>query len=71
MDVARRQGIRHEVLSTNDLMERFPQFRWSGDELAYYEPEAGYVRPEACVAAQLVSRSWAVTSLACSRTRST
>ena len=32
---------------------RFPQFRLDGDEAAYYEPGAGFVRPERCVEAQL------------------
>jgi sarcosine oxidase len=53
IEVAKRQGIAHEVLDVAKLRERFPQFHLRGDETGYYEPEAGYVLPEACVATQL------------------
>jgi|APGre2960657468_1045069.scaffolds.fasta_scaffold04058_3 sarcosine oxidase len=51
--VAQRHGIRHEVLDAAALRERFPQFHWRGDELGCFEHEAGFVHPEACIAAQL------------------
>lgn len=50
---ADRFGIPHEVLSPDEIMARFPQFRLLGDEIGYFEPGGGYVRPERCVAAQL------------------
>lgn len=50
---ARRFGIRHELLQASDIRARFPQFAVAGNEVGYYEPEAGYLRPEACIAAQL------------------
>ena len=50
---AERYGIPHDVLDAEETMRRFPQFRLRGDELVYYEPGGGYVRPEACVRAQL------------------
>ena len=50
---AERYGIAHEVLSSDEVMQRFPQFRLRGDEIAYYEADGGYVRPERCVGAQL------------------
>jgi sarcosine oxidase len=53
IDVAKRHGIAHEVLDAARLSDRFPQFRLRGDETGYFEPEAGYVHPEACIAAQL------------------
>lgn len=51
--VARRFGVAHERLSNAELRERFDMF--SVDEVTegYYEPESGYVRVEAAVAAQL------------------
>lgn len=52
---AKRYAIPHEVLSAQEAMHRFPQFHLRGDELVYYEPGGGYVRPEACVRAQLVA----------------
>ena len=50
---AERYGIAHEVLSPDEVMHRFPQFRLEGHELAYFEAEGGFVRPERCVRAQL------------------
>jgi sarcosine oxidase len=53
IDVARRRGIRHEVLDAGTIAARFPQFALRGDERGYYEFEAGVLRPERCIAAQL------------------
>ena len=50
---ARRFGIPHEVLTPDEVSRRFPQCRLVGDETCYYEPGAGFLRPEACIAAQL------------------
>lgn len=50
---ARRFGIAHELLDAAAIRRRFPQFAVRDDEYGYYEPSAGHVRPEACVAAQL------------------
>jgi sarcosine oxidase len=46
-------GIEHEVLTVADVRDRFPQFRLSEDHQVYFEPGAGFVRPEAAIAAQL------------------
>jgi sarcosine oxidase len=51
--IAARHGIVHETLDGAELRRRFPMFTASEASRAYYEPEAGYVRPEAAVAAQL------------------
>ncbi|HEX3348785.1 MAG TPA: N-methyl-L-tryptophan oxidase [Acetobacteraceae bacterium] len=51
--LAERDGIAHELLSPDALMARFPQFRLRGDEIGYFEPEAGMLFPEACVRVQL------------------
>jgi sarcosine oxidase len=50
---ARRFGIAHESLGPAEVRARFPQFAIRDNELAHYEPEAGFLRPEACVSAQL------------------
>ena len=50
---ARRFGIAHEILDAAAIRRRFPVFRVRDDEAGYYEPDAGYLRPEACVRAQL------------------
>lgn len=51
--IAQRHGIAHEVLDTADLRRRYPQFKLRGDEFAYWERDAGFVRPEAAIGAQL------------------
>lgn len=51
--VARAHGIEHALLEAGAIAARWPQFALVGDEQGYFEPEAGYLRPEACVAAQL------------------
>ena len=50
---AERFNIDHEVLEPAEVMRRFPQFRLAGDETCYFEPGAGFLRPELCVATQL------------------
>lgn len=51
--VARANAIPHEALEADELRRRWPQMRLEGDEIASYEPSAGLVFPERCIAAQL------------------
>ena len=53
IDAARRHGIAHELLDAAAIRARFPQFEVEDGVLGYHEPEAGVLRPEACIAAQL------------------
>ncbi|GLK67064.1 N-methyl-L-tryptophan oxidase [Hansschlegelia plantiphila] len=46
-------GIEHETFGADEARRRFPQFAVAEDVQAYYEPRAGYVIPERCIAAQL------------------
>lgn len=46
-------GIRHEVFDADEVRRRFPQFAPTDDVTAYYEPDGGYVRPEAAIRVQL------------------
>lgn len=50
---ARRFKIEHEILAPSEIRRRFPQFNVRPNEVGYYEPDAGFMRPEACVRAQL------------------
>jgi sarcosine oxidase len=50
---AEKYGIAHEILDAPSLRQRFPQFRIGDEEAGYYEREAGFLRPENCIAAQL------------------
>jgi sarcosine oxidase len=51
--IARDHNIEHERLDEAGIAERFPQFKISGRMIAYYEKGGGFLRPEACIAAQL------------------
>lgn len=53
IECARRFGTAHEVLDAPAIAVRFPQLGLRGDEVACFEPGAGFVRPERCIAAQL------------------
>jgi sarcosine oxidase len=53
--LAKRTGIAHEVLDAAAIAARYPQFALRGDEIAYFEPEAGMLAPEACVRVQLAA----------------
>jgi sarcosine oxidase len=54
IDVAREHAVPHETPSAHEVEQRFPQFALNGDERGfYYEPGAGFVRPERAVATQL------------------
>lgn len=50
---ARQWGLPHEMLDAAALRSRFPTLRPADDEVALYEEKAGYVVPEASVAAHL------------------
>ena len=52
---AERFDIAHERLDAAALERRWPALRPRGDERGYFEPEAGVLKPEACVEAQLES----------------
>lgn len=51
--LARERGIEHDELSPSELREGFPMFAVDEKTEGYYEPAAGYVRPEEAVRAQL------------------
>lgn len=53
IEAARRHNIPHQLLDANQIRRRFPQFAVSDEENGYFEPSAGFVRPEACIRAQL------------------
>ena len=52
---AERFGIAHEQLDADEIARRWPALQPRGDERGYFEPEAGLLRPEACVQAQLAA----------------
>jgi sarcosine oxidase len=53
VDIARRFGIDHELLTAAAIRERFPAFQVGDHEQGYLEPSAGVLFPERAVAVQL------------------
>ncbi len=50
---AKSYGIQHEIIEPADLRRRFPALALRDGESGYYEYEAGYLGPEACIETQL------------------
>ena len=50
---ARAFHIAHEVLAAGEIRARYPQVLVQDHEIAYFEPGAGLLHPERCIAAQL------------------
>jgi sarcosine oxidase len=57
IEAAKRAGIAHELLEDAAIRKRYPAFNIVNGDHAYFEPEAGYVFPEECIAAQLQQAS--------------
>jgi len=53
IEVARQNGIAHEVLDAASMRDRFPQFVFRDDARGCFEHSAGFLHPEECIAAQL------------------
>lgn len=51
---AKKYNIKHDVLDATQIRKRFPQFNVKDDEVGYYEYNAGFLRPEECIKAQLL-----------------
>jgi sarcosine oxidase len=50
---AEKYDIPHELWDAGQIRRQFPQFQVADDESGYFEPGAGFVRPEQCVRLQL------------------
>lgn len=50
---AQQYGIHHRTYTPGELSNDFPEFILSGNEQVYFEHEAGFVRPELAISAQL------------------
>ncbi len=50
---ARQNQVAHELLSDSAIRQRFPAFNVADGDRGYFEPEAGFVFPERCIAVQL------------------
>jgi sarcosine oxidase len=49
----RLHSLPHEVMTSAELSTRFPAYRLPSDTMALYQPEGGFLIPEACIAAHL------------------
>jgi len=52
-EFATTYDIEHEVLNAEETMKRYPLFKLRPQDIVYYEPGAGVLRPELCIQAQL------------------
>jgi sarcosine oxidase len=50
-NAAQAYQVPHESLSALEVTARFPAFRCPDDWVGFFEPQAGYLRPEACISA--------------------
>lgn len=53
IEIAKQNDVAHETLTDAQIRSRFPAFNIADGDRAYFEPEAGLVRPEECVRVQL------------------
>ncbi|MBI3675094.1 MAG: N-methyl-L-tryptophan oxidase [Proteobacteria bacterium] len=53
LSAAKKFGIAHEILNAGEIRKRFPLFKVRDSEIGYYEPGAGFLRPEKCIRVQL------------------
>ncbi|WP_158743115.1 N-methyl-L-tryptophan oxidase [Acidisphaera sp. L21] len=51
--IAQSHDIPHELLDSAEIRHRYPQFQVRDAERGYFEPSAGVLSPERCVAVQL------------------
>ncbi len=51
--IADKHQIEHEVLSSDETMKRHPLLKMRSQDRAYYEPDAGVLRPEVCIQVQI------------------
>jgi sarcosine oxidase len=50
---SRQHGLRHEILTAAELIERFPAFRVPSDTVAVVQPEGGFLEAEPAVEAMV------------------
>ncbi len=48
---AEMHGLAHDMLSADEVRHRYPALQPGDDEVALWEPRAGYLRPERCIQA--------------------
>lgn len=51
--IATTHGIDHEILNAAETMQRYPLLKLRPQDVVYYEPGAGVLRPELCIQTQL------------------
>lgn len=52
---AREHGLPHDLLSAEQVHDRFPPFRFGDELVAVFDPRAGYLDPEACNSAHVAA----------------
>ena len=49
LNSARTHGLNYDLLDAIEMKQRFPQFVLTESEVAFYEQQSGYLRPEECI----------------------
>jgi len=49
LGIAKKYNISHAMLTTGEIKKKYPQFNLFGDEIAYFERNAGFLCPEKCI----------------------
>lgn len=52
-----KHELEHQILSSDEIRERFQVFQTSPEEIGIFEKEAGFLIPEACIEAHLLLAS--------------
>jgi sarcosine oxidase len=47
-------GLLHEVLNSRELSARFPAYRLPSETMAIFQPDGGFLLPEACISAHVM-----------------
>ena len=55
LESCREHGLAHEVLTGEELHERYPGYRLPHDHLAILQPDGGFLAPERCIVAHVTA----------------
>ncbi|MBN3584717.1 N-methyl-L-tryptophan oxidase [Algoriphagus aestuarii] len=53
VNIARKYGIDHQILNARQVSEKYPNFLLESEGSGYFEPTAGYLKPDVAIRAQL------------------
>ncbi len=54
LESCKLHGLHHEILTSRELTERFPAYRLPSEVMAVFQPDGGFLAPEACIVAHVM-----------------